>query len=70
MGRAEQVAWGESLLEMPRMADASANIERDDSDMSWPNLAAMILLSWLALAVAVGTIVGHGIAFGTRSDSD
>lgn len=52
------------------MADASANIERDDSDMSWANLAAMILLSWLALAVAVGTIVGHGIAFGTRSDSD
>lgn len=70
MGRAEQLAWGESPPKMPRMADASVNIERDDSDMSWANLAAMILLNWLALAVAVGTIVGHGIAFGTRSDSD
>lgn len=70
MGCAEQLAWDESLLKMPRMADASVNIERDDSAMSWANLAAMIVLSWLALAVAVGTIVGHGIAFGTRSDSD
>jgi hypothetical protein len=55
---------------MPRSADALAMIPFDDATMSWVNFAAAILLAWLALAVAVGTIVGHGIWFGTRSHAD
>jgi hypothetical protein len=31
-------------------------------------MAATVLLCWLAVALAVGTIVGHCIAFGTRHD--
>jgi len=38
--------------------------------MTWPQLIAICLLSWLGLAVAVGTIVGHGIAFGTSIDPE
>jgi hypothetical protein len=36
--------------------------------VSWASLLAVVLLSWLAIALAVGTVVGHGIAFGTGSD--
>jgi hypothetical protein len=36
--------------------------------MNWASLVAVALLSWLGIALAVGTIVGHGIAFGTGSD--
>lgn len=42
----------------------------DDESVSWVPLAAVILLGWLVVALAVGTIVGHGIEFGTRIDSD
>lgn len=59
-----------SIARMPRPADEGAMIPHDDASMSWAHLASVILLSWLAVAVAVGTIVGHGIAFGTRSDPD
>jgi len=45
-------------------------IRAKDERVSWAPLAAAVLLSWLAVALAVGTIVGHGIAFGTRSDCD
>lgn len=38
--------------------------------MTWPQLLAFGLFCWLALALAVGTIVGHGIAFGTGSHSE
>jgi hypothetical protein len=38
--------------------------------MDWPHLVAVCLFSWLAVALAVGTIVGHGIAFGTPGDRD
>jgi hypothetical protein len=34
------------------------------------SVLAVAILSWLAIAIAVGTVVGHGIAFGTGSDSD
>jgi hypothetical protein len=37
--------------------------------MDWPHLLGVCLVSWLAVALMVGTIVGHGIAFGTGSDS-
>jgi hypothetical protein len=33
--------------------------------MHWPDLFAVCLLCWLAVALMVGTIVGHGIALGT-----
>jgi hypothetical protein len=36
----------------------------------WPHLVAVCLCCWLAIALAVGTIVGHGISFGASSDSD
>jgi hypothetical protein len=36
--------------------------------MAWPNVLAVCVLCWLAVALAVGTIVGHGIAFGARTD--
>jgi hypothetical protein len=38
--------------------------------VSWTSLLAVVLLSWFTIALAVGTIVGHGIAFGTGSDFD
>jgi hypothetical protein len=37
--------------------------------VSWASLATVALLSWLAIALTVGTIVGHGIAFGSGNDS-
>lgn len=36
--------------------------------MSWVSLLAVVLLSWLAIALAVGTLVGHGATLGTGSD--
>jgi hypothetical protein len=30
----------------------------------------VVLLSWLAIALAVGTLVGHGTALGAGSDFD
>jgi hypothetical protein len=38
--------------------------------MVWPQLIAICLLSWLGVALAVGTIVGHGIALGTSIDPE
>jgi hypothetical protein len=38
--------------------------------MDWPHLVAICLFSWLAVALAVGTIVGQGIALGTSIDPD
>jgi hypothetical protein len=40
----------------------------DDDGMSWASIVAVALLSWIGIAVVVGTIVGHGIAVGTDSD--
>jgi hypothetical protein len=40
----------------------------DDQNVHWLTLFAVAILSWLAIALAVGTVVGHGIAFGTGSD--
>jgi hypothetical protein len=39
----------------------------DDAHVSWASLLAVVILCWLGIALAVGTIVGHGIAFGTGS---
>lgn len=44
-------------------------ITTDDAGVSWASLMAVVLLSWLGVALLAGTIVGHGIAFGTGSDS-
>jgi hypothetical protein len=38
--------------------------------MDWQQLLAVCLLSWLGVALAVGTIVGHGIALGAPGDRD
>jgi hypothetical protein len=38
--------------------------------MDWLHLFAICVLCWLAVALAVGTIVGHGIALGTSGDPD
>jgi hypothetical protein len=57
-------------LEMPHPADAVVMITADDAGVSWASLVAVVLLSWLGVALAAGTIIGHGIAFGTGSDSD
>jgi hypothetical protein len=38
--------------------------------MVWPHLIAVCICCWLGVALAVGTIVGHGIAFGTSSGPD
>lgn len=32
--------------------------------MDWAQLLFFALLSWLAIALIVGTVVGHGIALG------
>lgn len=32
--------------------------------VTWPNLVFAVLLGWLAVALLVGTFVGHGIALG------
>jgi hypothetical protein len=40
-----------------------------EMSVHWASLISAVLLSWLAVALVVGTLVGHGIAFGTRSDS-
>jgi hypothetical protein len=45
-------------------------IPRDDPSLSWVHLAALILLTSLAVVVTVATIVGHGIRVGARSESD
>jgi hypothetical protein len=37
-------------------------------EMNWVSLLAVVLLSWLAIAVAVGTIAGHGMALGAGRD--
>jgi hypothetical protein len=42
----------------------------DDASVSWASLVAVVLLSWLGVALVTGTIIGHGIAFGTGSDSE
>jgi len=41
----------------------------DGERMSWASPIAVVLLAWLGVALAVGTLVGHGIAFGTGSHS-
>lgn len=43
-------------------------VAADDESMSWVSLLAVVLLSWLAIALAVGTLVGHGATLGTGSD--
>jgi hypothetical protein len=38
--------------------------------VSWELLVAVVLLSWLVIGLVVATVVGYGIAFGTRSNSN
>jgi hypothetical protein len=45
-------------------------LNSDDASVSWASPAAVVLLSWLGIALTVGTIIGHGIAFGAGSDSE
>lgn len=55
---------------MTHLADAAGMMLGNDQRMNWASLLAAVVLSWLAVALVVGTLVGHGIAFGTQSDSD
>jgi hypothetical protein len=34
------------------------------SDMTWASFVAVVLLSWLGVALVVGTLVGHGMTLG------
>jgi hypothetical protein len=36
--------------------------------MAWSHLLAVCVICWLAVALTVGTIVGHGIALGASGD--
>jgi DNA-binding transcriptional regulator of glucitol operon len=36
--------------------------------MTWSQLLAVCVICWLAVALAVGTMVGYSIAFGTSGD--
>ncbi len=38
--------------------------------MDWPQVFTFCLFGWVAVALGVGTIVGHGIALGTFGDLD
>jgi hypothetical protein len=38
--------------------------------VGWADLLFIAFLTWLGVALTVGTIVGHGIAFGAGSDSE
>lgn len=40
----------------------------DQNALHWLTLFAIAILGWLAIALAVGTVVGHAIAFGTGRD--
>lgn len=42
----------------------------DTQSVDRASLLSVVLLSWLGIALTVGTIVGHGIAFGTGSASE
>lgn len=37
--------------------------------MHWTSLVMVVLLGWLGVALAVGTLVGHGISLGAERDS-
>ena len=57
-------------LELLLVAIAAVLLADAIRSVSWTTLLAVVLLSWVTIALAVGTIVGHGIAFGTGSDFD
>jgi hypothetical protein len=38
--------------------------------VDWPSVFFVALLSWLGVAVMVGTIVGHGISLGANRGSE
>ena len=38
--------------------------------MHWPQVLAVCLFGWVAVALGVATIFGHGIALGTSGDPD
>jgi hypothetical protein len=37
--------------------------------VAWPQLVLTVLLLWIAVALLVGTMVGHGIALGAPEQS-
>ena len=41
----------------------------DGGSMHWTSLVMVVLLGWLGVALAVGTLVGHGISLGAERDS-
>jgi|tagenome__1003787_1003787.scaffolds.fasta_scaffold20725874_1 hypothetical protein len=53
---------------MTRMDSTFVTAGADTHRVSWASLVSVGLLGWLAIALIIGTIVGHGIAFGTGSD--
>ena len=38
--------------------------------MVWPQFVVICFCCWLAVALAVGTIVGHGIVLGASGDPE
>jgi hypothetical protein len=38
--------------------------------MHWASLVAVVLLGWLGIALAVGSVVGHGIAVGAGTETE
>ena len=40
-----------------------------EKSVHWASVIAVVLLSWLAVTLAVCTLVGHGITLGTRNES-
>jgi hypothetical protein len=56
------------MEKVPLPADACARISGMVGAMAWSQLLAVCVICWLAVAVVVGTIVGHGIAFGASGD--
>ena len=57
-------------VEITHPADMEVKIVADGAGMSWASQIAVVLLCWLGFALLTGTIIGHGIAFGTGSDSE
>jgi hypothetical protein len=64
------VASGTIEPNLPLPADTAASILNNGRSMNWPHLAAICLFCWFAVALTVGTIVGHSIALSTSSDPD
>jgi hypothetical protein len=51
-------------------ADAAGRRTRHDARVSVAHIVLLALLAWLAVAVVVGSLVGHGIALGAGRERE